>query len=554
MRRSKAFLSLLCVFLTICSTAFAQNSISIEESHSGFLGGLTRPYRQRTISPVNLNNSGRLEQLVRAGKLYLSAADVVALAIENNLDIEVQRYGPILANEVLNRAKSGNLLRSVTSPIVSGPSSVNPQGVNLTSISGGSATGSSVSSGGGIVTGIGPTPPTLDPSFNAALSWNHFTQVNSNTSQFQTAVLTGTAQTYNFGYQQGFLTGTNMALSFNNQRNSTNAPSNLLNPSTTSSLELTVYQNLLQGFGVAVNNRYIRVAKNNVKVSDLLFKQQLITTVSAVLNVYWDLVAFNENVRVAKRTLATSNKLYEDNKKQVDIGTLAPIEVTRAEAEVSTNEQNLLVAETNLLQQETILKNALSRNGVASPTISEVRIVPLDQMRVPEKESIDSVANLVDQALQRRPEIQQDKVNIESTKINMTGTRNALRPTLQAFVDFTNHGLSGSPNALNTGGEFGVPNPYFVGGYGNVLGQLARRNFPDYSAGFSLNIPFRNRSAQADYATDQLQLRQNELQLQKAVNQVRVDVQNAVIGVKQARAGYEASVKARILQEQTLRS
>jgi outer membrane protein TolC len=543
MRRSQVPLSLLGVFLTLCASATAQNSISIQPA-----GGwsLIRPYRQRTVSPVNLSNSNRLEELIRAGKLYLSSQDVVALAIENNLDIEVQRYAPFLQQEIIRRAKGGGFLRDVSTPIAAAPTSVSATGVqNVTTLS----TGVATTSGGGVVSSIGPTLPTLDPNINANLFWGHSTFPVSNTFQTIVNAVQTNSQTYDVSYSQGFTTGTNFSLSFNNSVTNQNILTNVLNPSTSSTLDFTITQNLLQGFGIAVNNRNIRVAKNNMKISDLQFQQQLITTISGVLNIYWDLVAFDENVRVAQQALKAAQQLYEDNKKQVAIGTLAPIEVTRAEAEVATDQQNLLVAETNVLQQETILKNSLSKNGVASPSISEVRIVPLEHIAIPAKESLPPLPEMVDEAMKNRPELQQNKINIDSQKINMVGTRNGLRPTLQAFAELTNNGLTGQPN-INpiTGG----PDPYFVGGYGNGIAQIFRRNFPSYSAGISLNIPLRNRAAQADYVTDQLSLRQSQLQLQKAENSIRVDVRNAVIGIEQARAGNEAAVKARILQQQTL--
>ena len=544
MRRSQVPLSLLGVFLILCASATAQNSISIQPA-----GGwsLIRPYRQRTVSPVDLSNSNRLEELIRAGKLYLSSQDVVALAIENNLDIEVQRYGPFLQQEIIRRAKGGGFLRDVSTPVAAAPVSVSATGVqNVTTIS----TGVGATSGGGVVSSIGPALPTLDPSVNANLFWGHSTFPVSNTFQTIVNAVQTDSQTYNVGYSQGFTSGTNLALSFNNTVTDQNILTNVLNPSTSSSVDFTITQNLLQGFGFAVNNRNIRVAKNNMKISDLQFKQQLITTISGVLNIYWDLVAFNEDVRVAQQALKAAQQLYEDNKKQVAIGTLAPIEVTRAEAEVATDQQNLLVAETNVLQQETILKSALSKNGVASPSISEVRIVPLEHISIPPKESIAPLPQMVDEAMNNRPEIQQNKINIDSQKINMAGTRNGLRPTLQAFAELTNNGLNGQPQI--TPYTRGAPDPYFIGGYSTSIAQILRRNFPSYSAGISLNIPLRNRQAQADYVTDQLSLRQSQLQLQKAENSIRVDVRNAMIGIEQARAGNEAAVKARILQQQTL--
>jgi outer membrane protein TolC len=526
----------------------AQDKIAIEPARGW---GIISPYRQRVVPPADLSNSGRLESLVRAGKLYLSAQDVVALAIENNLDVEIQRYGPILADEVIRRASGGGTLRDVITPVAAGATSVSSTGVaNVTTL------GSSVAatSGAAVISATGPALPNLDPNLSANISFGHSTNPVSNTFTTIVNAVQTNSRLFNFAYSQGFASGTNFQLSFNNQRLQQNILTNVLNPSTTSSIDLQISQNLLNGFGFAVNRRYIRVAKNNLKSSDLQFKQQLITTISSVLNLYWDLVAFNENVRVAQQALDTAQRLYEDNKKQVQIGTLAPIEVTRAEAEVATDKQNLLVAQTNVLQQETILKNSLSKNGVASPTLAEVRIVPIDKIRIPDQETLPAVADLVQEATQNRPEIQQSRINIESSKISMVGSRNALRPTLQAFAELTNNGLTGSPQfytSPTTGFRLG-PDPYFVGGYGNSISQIFRRNFPSYSAGFALNIPLRNRANQADYVTDQLTLRQSELQLQKSLNAVRVDVQNAVIGVQQARAGYESAVKARILQQQTL--
>ncbi len=554
MRRFQKTLSLVCLLAVLSTTLFGQSNIRIEKP-TGAFSWLTNPYRARTVTPVNLANSGRLDTLIQAGKLYLSAQDVVALALENNLDIEIQRYGDLLALENLRRAKGGAALRSVGTSVAAGPSSVSTTGVasTLASSNGGnSAAGNGVNSGGGIVAQLGPALPTLDPQFNSFLSWGHFTTPQSNTFITQTDSIVANSQTYNFSYGQQFLTGTGYTFTFANTAAKTNIPSNLLNPSTTSDIDLVVTQSLLQGFGRAVNNRNIRVAKNNEKVNDLQFQQQLITTISAVLNVYWDLVSFNEDVTVKESALVTSRRLFEDNKKQVEIGTLAPIEVTRAEAQVASNQQDLLISQTNLLQQETILKNALSKNGVASPSLAEVRIVPLDKIHVPEQEENRSFADLVALALKNRPEIGQNQLTIESNKINLNGDKSSLRPSLTAFAELTNHALTGTVNPLNIDSEFGYANPYFVGGFSNALAQEFRRNFPDYTAGFALTIPIRNRAAQADYVTDQLALRQAELQFQKSVNQVRVDVQNAIIGLQQARVRYRAAVKARQLQQETL--
>jgi len=524
-----------------------------EPSPPPVVGPLLRPFhvQRRVVAPAKLTNTSRLESLVRGGNLYLSVQDVIALVLENNLDIAIQRYGPFLSREVQRRAEGGGFLRSVDTPVFSGPVSVSLAGVSVNS--NGLAGGSGVGSGGGIVIQIGPTPPNLDPYLFAYTNFAHVTTPLSNTILSQTSALTNDLRQFQVGYGQQFLTGTSGQITYYSSHSQVNSPANLLNPATSGYLDLYITQNLLQGFGIAVNNRNIRVAKNNTKVSTLQLKRQVVTTISAVLNLYWDLVSFNEDVRIKEQALATAQKLHEDNKNQVALGALPGIEVTRAAAEVSSTKEDLLIAQTNVAQQETILKNALSRNGVASASLDEVHIIPLDNIVVPATEDLKPTADLIQYAMTNRPEIEQTRVNLESSLINLKGSRSALLPNLQAFAEFTNNGLSGPVNPLYNGSG-GAPDPYFIGGYGNLLGQIARRNFPNYSVGFSLNIPFRNRQAQADYVTDQLTLRQSELQLQRALNQVRVDVKNAVIGLQQARARYETAVATRELAEQTLKA
>ena len=475
---------------------------------------------------------------------------MIALALENNLDIEIQRYGPLLNREVTQRTEGGGGIRSVGVGVAAGPQSVSTTGVNLNT-SGGSATtsGAGVSSSGGITITLGPAIPSFDPSVTLYSNFQHSTTPQSNTIFTGTPSLIADTRTYQAQYSQYTDFGMYAQLTYGSTRNKFNSTFYGVNPYDSGSLDLQVTQNLLSGFGRAVLRRSIYVAKNNEKVSDLQFRQQLITTISAVLNLYWDLVSFNEDLKARRDELATAQALFEDNKKQVQIGTLAPIEVTRAEAQVYSSQQDLLISQTNLLQQETILKNALSRNGVASPTLAEVHIVPLDTFQVPEKDELKPVEELVKEALTNRVEIGQNKLNVDSLKLNLVGLKNGLKPSLQVFAELTNNGLSGAANYL-VPGSGGIP--YLNGGYDNMLKQIFGRDFPNYSAGVSLSIPLRNRANQADYVTSVLELRQNELSLQKAVNQVRVDVQNAVIGLRQARVRFDSAVKARILQQQTL--
>jgi len=542
------------VWVASSSTVFAQSSeVSIETPKPPpVVGPLLTPFHfeKRVVPPARLSNSPRLESLVRSGNLYLSVQDVIALVLENNLDIAVQRYSPFLAREVLRRTEGGGFLRQVDTPILAGPTSVSTAGVSVNA--NGLAGGAGLGSGGGIVSQIGPVPPNLDPSIFTSVQAGHLTTPVTNTALNQTSVLTNDYRQFVLNYSQQFITGTNASLTFYGFHSLLNSPTPLLNPSINGFLDLQISQNLLQGFNIGVNNRDIRVARNNMKVSNLQLKLQVATTVSAALNLYWDLVSFIDAVRIKEQALATSQKLYEDDQKMVKIGSLPSVEVTRAAAQVSVSKEDLLFAQTNVQQQEIVLKNALSRNAMSNAWLDDVHIVPLNHIEVPKTDDLKPLPELISEAMENRTEIARSKVNIESQKILIKGDRNGMLPILQAFLELTNNGLSGPVNPIYNG-CCGTPDTYFAGGAGNLLGQIFRRDFPNYSAGVSLTIPFRNRAAQADYVTDQLQLRQTELQLQRAANQVIVDVKTALIGLQQARARYETTVDTRVLGEQGLK-
>jgi outer membrane protein len=526
--------------------AAAQTAVRIDPA--GRTGGwLTRPYQARRIPPINLANTSRLDALIRGGNLYLSAQDVVALALENSIDIEVQRYGPLLAREVLRRTEGGGLLRSVGQGVAAGPVSVSLSGVTINTNGAPSAIGSGVSSN--VVTGLGPTIPSFDPTITAFANFQHSTTPQSNTIIVGTTAFIDDVRTYQMQYTQNFHFGLNAQMTYLSTRQHVNSASFNVNPYTSGDLDLTLTQNLLNGFGSAVNTRNIRVQRNNLKVTDLQFKQQVIATVTSVLNLYWDLVSFKQDERAREQEVATAQQLLENNQRQVQIGTLADIEVTRAQSQLYAAKQDQLISQTNVLQQETILKNALSRQGVATSDLAEVHIVPLDDIVIPARDEIRPIDELTAEALRNRPEIETARLNVASRNLNLVGIRNGLKPSLQAFAEVTNNGLTGTvtPTGLARGGSIA----YLTGGYDNLLAQIFRRNFPNYSAGFSLNIPLRNRAAQADYASEEIGIRQDQLTLQKQMSQVRVDVQNAVIGLQQARARYDAAVQGRILSQQT---
>jgi len=556
------FATFLAMLITVMPVS-AQSSGS--EIRIGQLHGPLSIYQAKVVPPINVSNTGRLEALMRAGNIYLSLQDAIALALENNLDIEIQRYGPHIAQAELLRAKAGSVARSVSTSVTQGASSatgLSAGGSTASALATGTATGTgntgtSASNASSFSVGSsGAAPPSLDPVISGTINWGHLTSPQVNPFLVGTTALVTQNSVYNAQLSQGFITGATATLSMSNRLARTNSGRYDFNPSTSSALSLTLSQPLLQGFGKALNGRFITIARNNIQVSDLVFKQQLITTVSSIIDLYWDLVSYREDVRVKEQALALAEKLYNDNKKQVEIGTLAPIEVVRAEAQVASSQQDLTVSQTNVLEQETIIKNALSRTGVANPAVAAAHIIPTDQIRVPDMEAVQPVQDQMDLALRARPEVEQNRLAITNSQINLKASKNALLPSLNAFATLTNNALAGQVNTLPPPAGSGFRDPaavdkYFIGGFGTALGQIFRRNFPDYSLGVQLSIPLRNRAAQADVLSSELGLRQQQLNQQRLINQIRVEVQNAMIAVQQARARYQAAVKNRVLAEQT---
>ena len=411
------------------------------------LNKITRPYTRRIIQNIHTADSGRLDALIRAGQIYLSLQDAIALALENNLDIEVGRYGPLVADADLLRAQAGGTLRGVQTSVSQGPSSVSFGGATTGSLAV-TALASAASTGS---TATGSNIPSFDPILTTSMNWLHQSTPQSNTVTTGTNNLFFDSKNFNAGLQESWATGTTAAYAFNYQTIKSNNELNTLNPNHTGLMTLSFSQHLLQGFGLAVNNRNIRIARLNRKVSDLVFEQQLIATVTSVVNLYWDMVSFIEDLRVKRQALELAKKLYEDNKKQVEIGTLAKIEVTRAEAEMASREQDLTISETNVLQQETVLKNVLTRNGTANPAVLSAHVVPTDALRLTGNDPVPPLQDLMDIALQHRPELKQTRFNIETTEIGLAGSRSQLLPTLDLQALFTNNGLAGDPNYLRVG-------------------------------------------------------------------------------------------------------
>ncbi len=524
------------------------------------------PYSPKPAPPVRFQNSNRIDSLMRGGNLYLSLQDAIALTLENNLDIEFMRFGPATAETDVLRAKGGGTLRGLPLVLNEPPAGIGgPQSPLLTSTTPGFATGSvavNVSDLAAITqtqtdltiaapSSAGSPVPAYDPALLTQLSLQQQSTPQPTTFITGTDLLSGSFFTGSTGLVQGFSTGAAISASFNATSQNTNSLHTALNPYTNSTLGLTITQPLLRGFGAAMNRRFIRIAKNNESASDLVFRQQALDTVWGAILLYYDLVSLNEDVRVKQQTLALAEKLYEDNKQQVEQGTLAPIELVRAQAQIAASRQDLANSDGYAREQELILKTVLTRRGTADPAVREAHIITTDTIPVPAVEPVQPIQDLVAAAFQKRPDWAQTQIQIDNSKISLEGSRNELRPELDLVGMFQNTGLAGQANPLAAALGF-TTSPAYIGGLGTTLAQIFRRNYPTYGVGLTLNLPLRNRVAQADVARDEIQLRQSQVRQQQFQNLVRLQVEDALIAIQRSRAAYEAAVQTRILQEQSL--
>ena len=366
MSRFKSILSvILCFAITL--PVFAQTP-EIKGSSNRFFSRFAKDYLPTPVPRINFEDSARIDRLMRAGRIYLSLRDAIALALENNLDIETARLNPKLQQANLQRASAGALLRNVSNSISTGPSSAS-LGVLAGANALGSTGASSSSSTGGVLSGLsvqlaGSAIPNLDPTVFVNAQYQHQTSPLTSTFTTGTNFLVTSYTNANFGIQQGFLTGTQVTLGMGNTLGyRQNSPNNDFNPVDQGALSFSITQNLLNGFGLAVNNRAIRIAKNQLHISDLTFKQQVIATVNNVVSLYWDLVSFNDSLKVKQQTLELNRQLYVDNKRRAELGALAEIDIVQAEAEMKSSQQDVVSQETQVLQQEMILKSVITRSG-----------------------------------------------------------------------------------------------------------------------------------------------------------------------------------------------
>ncbi|HTX39790.1 MAG TPA: TolC family protein [Bryobacteraceae bacterium] len=512
--------------------------------------GPIRSYMAPTIPGVRMTNSDRLYSLIRAGNLYLSLEDALALAIENNLNLEIDRYGPLLQASALERAKGGGPFRGVPRSNTVIASVDSGLGVAGSTLAAGLTTGSSGGGGGSgtntVIQQVGIIAPNFDAVMQGAESFSHLTTPYANTVVAQTESLIQSQRVYSNLVQQGLVTGGIVQVSSYEQYLKENAPSDVLEPQMGSNVALVYYQPWLQQFGIHLNDYQIRIARINADASREAFRAQLVDLVASVSNSYWDYVNSRDELKLRQRAFAITQKFRDDTRYEISLGALAGVELPRAEAEVASRRQDLAIAQATMRQRSTTLKEALSHTE--DPALEAAEIIPLDHIEVPEvEEPLPALRQLLTNAMEKRPDVAMARFRDQTDEISLLGTTNPLLPTLYTVLRTYDRGVAGTPQA--SGGQ--AP-PGFVGQYGTALGQIFRRDFGNESAAISFSAPIGNRAAQGDYGIDQLKYRQGQLQSQRDNNQILVEISSGVIALRQARARYETARESRVLQEQLL--
>lgn len=573
--RSRGFRVLQFIALSVGSTvAFAQSAgepqqqpaLSNAPSRTDYSAIFTLPRSHnplRAYSPSNtpepqLTNSPDLNQFIRDGKLYLSLKDAIRLALQNNLDIAIARYNLPIADMDILRTRAGGVFRGVNAGVVQGTPGGGVGGFG-TGAPGAGAGGTTAGAGGagagasGLVQstlGVGAAVPSYDPAVIASIGAEHQTTQLANQRIYGVPLLQLNTGQANFGVSQAFATGSTISFEFNNNRQTTNSPFFNLSPALGSMYRFTFQQQLLSGFGFGPNLRYLRIANNNKRISNIAFKDQVMATVTQIENIYWDLVNAYEQSQVNEQSVAFATQSFENAKKQLQLESIPAMDVMRAEAEVSRRAQDLTVARTSLQLQELLMKNAITKT-LEDPVLEAINVVPTDTLQstqiVPLEQSVDQ---LIQEAVHGRPELAESDVDLINRQISRRAARNALLPSLSLVTFYGGSGLAGPLNPVYN--VPGVPNASnvptdFPGALANAFNNTA----PDYYVGFNVNIPIRNRVAKADQYRSELEYRQAELRREELRKQIRIEVRNAEYALEQTAARVEAARKARDLAQRT---
>jgi outer membrane protein len=520
------------------------------------------PYLSSSVDLPNVFNSPRLVDLLRNGKIYLSLSDAIMLALENNFDIAIARYNLNIADTDIVRSRTGASLLGSPAGLVTGTIG----GTSATLTSGGGPGGTSAGASGagagasGLVltaSGQGPVPTISDPLLTGTVQFERSSTPQPTIFLTGTNTLTQNTNEYNFQYSQGFSPGTTFQVQFQNSRTTSNNTRSNYSPQLSTLFQARVTQHLLNGFGTGINTRFVAQAINNRRITNSAFRQQLMFTINQVENIYWALVSAYENVQSAQRALDQSTQVASDNRKQLQIGTLAPLDVLNADNQVAQDKQTLITAQTNLEYQQLVMKQAIARN-LSDPALSAAPVIPTDRVSLIEMpEETAAVEDLVKEAYQNRPEIEQGVLNLKNDQITLKGVKNGLLPTVDLYGFYGSSAIGGtqSPSCVNVNeGIPGAPNTCTVPqvNYGGTFNALFNGNNPDRGVGLNVTIPLRNRTAQALQSRSLLEFRQDQLKLQQLYTQIRIGVINGQYALTNDRAAVQAATATREYNMQAL--
>jgi len=509
-------------------------------------------YAPDNVPEPVLSNSPHLAQLIRDGKLYLSLKDAIDLALQDNLDLAIARYNLPIADTDILRTRAGGFFRGVNTGVVQGTPGGGVGGFGT----GGGAGGTSEGAGGagagasGLVQstlGAGTPVSSYDPFINLNGGDEHQTSPEANRQNYGVPFLQANTVQVNALFTQAFPTGTSLSFSWGNLRQTTNSPFFNLSPNLSSSFRFEIQQELLAGFGLGPNLRYLRIAKNNKKISDIAFKDQVIATVTQIENIYWDLVSAYEQTQVNEQSFSFAQQTLENAKKQLQLESIPAMEVMRAEAEVSKRDQDLTIARTNLQLQQTLMKNAITRS-LDDPVLEAIPVLPTDRIENVTLPPAQPIQDLISQAQRSRPDLAESDIDLVNRQISRSAARNALLPSLSLIGFYGGSGLAGPLNPIYSLGSNVSNVPVDFGG---ALQNAFNNSSPDYYVGLNLNIPIRNRVAKADQYRSELEYRQAELRREQLKKQVRIEVRNAQYALDQTGARVGAARKARDLAQRT---
>ncbi|HEX3821973.1 MAG TPA: TolC family protein [Candidatus Sulfotelmatobacter sp.] len=512
-------------------------------------------YEPDSVPEPILTNSPHLGQLVRDGKLYLSLKDAIELALEDNLDLAIARYNLPIANTDILRTQAGGFFRGVNTGVVQGTpgGGVGGFGTGAPGAGAGGTTGGAGGAGAGAsglvqsTLGAGTTVSSYDPFININGGDEHQTSPEANRQIYGVPSLQANTVQVNAQYTQSFATGTTVGVTFGNVRQATNSPFFNLSPTLSSMFRVQIQQELLAGFGFGPNLRYLHIARNNKKISDIAFKDQVIATVTQIENIYWDLVSAYEQTQVNEQSHAFAQQTLDNTKKQLQLQAVPEMDVMRAEAEVSKRAQDLTVARTSLQLQETLMKNAITKS-LDDPVLEAMSVVPTDKMETLAVQSDQPIQDLITEAQKNRPDLAESDIDLVNRQISNRAARNALLPSLSLIGFYGGSGLAGPLNPVY---NLGVNNSEVPPDFGGALQNAFNNSSPDYYVGLNLNIPIRNRVAKADQFRSELEYRQAELRMEQLKKQVRIEVRNAQFALDQTGARVEAARKARDLAQRT---